>query len=99
MDLVVINTGGVLDSVEFVEFSLHQLIDGFDFCVRREPLSYYDVIMIHRKFQVVSTGQILVHAEPLLEGLKERNMIGIDGELLSRLLLASVALVTQRNVS
>ena len=59
MDLVVINTGGVLDSVEFVEFSLHQLIDGFDFCVRREPLSYYDVIMIHRRFQVVSTGQIL----------------------------------------
>ena len=46
LDVVVINTGGVLDSGELRESVLHQHMDGFDFCVGREPLFHYAVIKL-----------------------------------------------------
>ena len=47
-----INTGGVLDSGELRESVLHQHMDGFDFCVGREPLFHYAVITLHRRDSV-----------------------------------------------
>ena len=52
LNMVMMNTGRILDTFEFRELVLHTFMDSFYFCVRREPSFHYGVITLHRSRRI-----------------------------------------------